>query len=211
MSNIITDAERVSELAGLPRSGDRIFILCSENEQFSADAVMALMQFSKAEIVKIPDRVPRLFYLGYFMGRSGLSPENTIILSHDAETKEAAEACGYGTKTGKAAPKTVSAKKPRRKRKAEPAETEADVFTDLKNKTAADSGSIPSAFVRAAEKYGVQKKEMEAVYAAVRDAAEYVSFEIQLQIHVMDRERSAEIYAAAKDHFDELKKAAGDV
>lgn len=188
---IITD---VASLESIPEGmkASKIMILCGDGESFAAQDVSKMLALS-AQMTPVPKGSSFAFAFGKIAGGLNGKPEDTIILSADPEVTRAAEAFGYSTVIAKQ--KRVT--RTRRKKKSEimpPPEAPVDE-------------KIPAKFSAILKDAGVTDADPGKILEAVRSAAEYVSYELQLRMKLLDKEKSAAVYAKTKDKFAELKEA----
>lgn len=73
------------------------------------------------------------------------------------------------------------------------------------SKTAARAKFQP-AFLKILKECTVSKEYAGSIAKAVQESAESISYELRLQLNVMDRAVSADIYAKTKDRYNELKE-----
>ena len=146
-----------------------------------------------AQMTPVPKGSSFAFAFGKIAGGLNGKPEDTVILSADPEVTKAAEAFGYSTVIAKQ--KRVT--RTRKKKKSEimpPPEASVDE-------------KIPAKFSAILKDAGVTDADPGKILEAVRSAAEYVSYELQLRMKLLDKEKSAAVYAKTKDKFAELKEA----
>jgi len=144
----------------------------------------------------IPKGASFAFAFGKIAGSMSAKPEDIVILSSDEGITTAAEAFGYGTSAGKAKPRSAKPKARGRK----PAEIMPPPETPVSEK-------IPAKFSAILKDAGVTDADPGKILEAVRSAPEYVSYELQLRLKLMDREKASSVYEKTKDRFNMLKAA----
>lgn len=205
---IITD---VASLENIPEGtkASKIMILCKDEESFSAQAVSKMLALS-TQMIPVPKGASFAFAFGKIaVGLNG-KPEDTIILSVDPEVAKAAEAFGYSTVIAKQKRVTRTRKKKKSEIMPPPEASVAEtILNDLIPPPEAPvDEKIPATFSAILKGAGVTDADPGKILEAVRSAAEYVSYELQLRMNLLDKEKAAAVYAKTKDKFAELKEAA---
>lgn len=198
---IITD---VASLESIPEGmkASKIMILCGDGESFAAQDVSKMLALS-AQMTPVPKGSSFAFAFGKIAGGLNGKPEDTIILSADPEVTRAAEAFGYST--------VIAKQKARKCRQSE------RLMTGTRKKKKSEimpppevpvDEKIPAKFSAILKDAGVTDVDPEKIREAVRCSQEYISYELQLRMKLLDKEKSAAVYAKTKDKFAELKEAA---
>lgn len=203
---IIADTESIKELIGAKPSG-RVIVLCRDGEQFTADAVQAMLSVH-AEMETIPDSASLSFAFGVIAGRTG-KPNDITILSNDGNIKSAAEAFGFSVK--------LPLQKPRGRAKAagqtvrkKAVKTGPSASTGSAAEKKAES-EIPDNFKVILSKANVDPADVKDVFTAIRKSANDLTYELQLRMTLLNKEKAADIYAKTSADYGKLKKIAGDM
>ena len=202
---IITD---VASLESIPEGmkASKIMILCGDGESFAAQDVSKMLALS-AQMTPVPKGSSFAFAFGKIAGGLNGKPEDTIILSADPEVTKAAEAFGYSTVIAKQ--KRVT--RTRKKKKSEiipPPVSDPEIKNEPGTEKTNESNPGFIAFIEILKDAGVTDVDPEKIREAVRCSQEYISYELQLRMKLLDKEKAAAVYAKTKDKFAELKKAA---
>lgn len=191
---IIADSGSLSKIPEGTKAS-KTMVLCGDGESFAAQEVTRMLALS-AQMTPIPKGASFAFAFGKIAGSMNAKPEDIVILSSDEGITTAAEAFGYGTSAGKAKPRSAKPKARGRK----PAEIMPPPETPVSEK-------IPAKFAAILKDAGVTDADPGKILEAVRSAAEYVSYELQLRLKLMDREKASSVYEKTKDRFNMLKAA----
>lgn len=68
------------------------------------------------------------------------------------------------------------------------------------------SAKLPAAFLKILKECLVSKEYAGSIAKAVQESAESISYELRLQLNVMDKAVSADIYSKTKDRYNEMKE-----
>lgn len=193
---ILTDTASLSKIPEGTKAS-KIMILCEDGESFAAQDVSKMLALS-AQMTPIPKSASSAFAFGKIAGSMSGKPEDIVVLTSDAEVSAAAEAFGYSTSIGKTKSRSVKPKAPRKK------------VTEIMTPPETPSGEkVPAKFAAILKNAGVTDADPEKILDAVKSSQEYVSYELQLRLKLMDGEKAADVYGKTKDKFAELKKASG--
>lgn len=212
---IITDTKSLHNILNL-KIPAKIQILCKENEAFPAEAVKTMLSL-KAEMVTIPENASYEFAFGIMAGK--LKPADTVVISDDPALTSSAAAFGLQTEVKQ--PKTRKMAKngtPTRKRR-KPATkiTEEEKPKDpvkfsmpepIEEEANGADRTVSPKFSALVRKLGVHAEDIPNVHMAVFHAAEYISYELQLRLRILDAEKAKTIYDQTKDRFSDLKALA---
>lgn len=197
---------------------DPIVLLAHAEEPIPAETVKALLECGSETYVTIlpkqADDMELAFAIGSLVGEHG-GQDNVSISLESTSVKEMLKRMGMGDclfvphkkTTGKR--KTTSAAKPRARKAdthAENAPVKEEAENTVKHTRATSSAKkLPASFAKALKAYGVDPSLTDKVACALRESAESISYELRLQLNLMDREAAADVYAKTKDHYQELK------
>ena len=198
---------------------DPIVLLAHAEELIPAETVKALLECGSETYVTIlpkqADDMELAFAIGSLVGEHG-GQGNVSISLESASVKEMLKRMGMGDclfvphkkTTGKR--KAASAAKPRAKKadthaENAPVKEEAEKSEVKRTRTTSGVKKLSASFTKALKAYGVDPSLAEKVTCALRESAESISYELRLQLNLMDREMSADVYAKTKDHNQELK------
>ena len=198
---------------------DPIVLLAHAEEPIPAETVKALLECGSETYVTIlpkqADDMELAFAIGSLVGEHG-GQDNVSISLESTSVKEMLKRMGMGDclfvphkkTTGKR--KTTSAAKPRAKKadtQAEnaPVKEEAEKLAVKRTQTTSSVKKLPASFTKALKAYGVDPSLADKVTCALRESAESISYELRLQLNLMDREAAADVYVKTKDHYQELK------
>lgn len=210
---IITDVSSVSKIPEGTKAS-KIMILCKDAESFSAQDVSMMLSLS-AKMTPVPKDSSFAFTFGKLAGGLSGKPEDIVILSSDPEVTAAAEAFGYSTAvTKQKARKCRQSERPmtsaKKKKNSEimPPVSQPEIKNEPRAKKTNESNPGFIAFIEILKDAGVTDTDPEKIWEAVRCSQEYISYELQLRMKLLDKEKAAAVYAKTKDKFSELKKAA---
>lgn len=193
---ILTDTASLSKIPEGTKAS-KIMILCEDGESFAAPDVSKMLALS-AQMTPIPKSTSSAFAFGKIAGGMSGKPEDIVVLTSDAEVSAAAEAFGYSTSIGKTKSRSVKPKAPRKK------------VTEIMPPPETPSGeNVPAKFTAILKNAGVADTDPGKILDAVKSSQEYVSYELQLRLKLMDGDKAADVYRKTKDKFAELKKASG--
>lgn len=211
---IITD---MASLEKIPEGtkASKIMILCGYGESFTAQDVSKMLALS-AQMTPVPEGASFAFAFGKIADSLNGKPEDTVILSADPEVTKAAEAFGYSTVIAKQKARKCRQSErlmtgTRKKKNSEimpPPVSQPEIKNEPKAKKTNESNPGFIAFIEILKDAGVTDADPEKIWEAVRCSQEYISYELQLRMKLLDKEKAAAVYAKTKDKFSELKKAA---
>ena len=222
----------ITQPNSLPTSGlekySLILLVAHAEEAISAETVKALFdcgtEVSVHVLTKQADDMELAFSIGALAGENG-GMDNVMISLNSATAKEMLKRMGMekalyspqkraSTKRKSAAKPAASditkdeIKKTRAKKSVENHTEKKDSVrsqTNEKKEGKNKSVRFSAAFMKILKSCAVDTAYADGIAKAVRESAESISYELRLQLNLMNREVSADIYAKTKDRYDELK------
>lgn len=184
----------------LPLNGftqyDSIVLLASAEEPIPTETTKALLEYGGEIYVTILHKqasdIKLAFSLGVLVGEFG--GENNVSISlENAVVKEMLKELGL-KKCLLAQHKNASGRK-----RTVPSATSA------KSERIKKTPAVPASFTTALRAQGIDPLLAEKVAAALRESAESTSYKLRLQLHLVNRALSTDVYAKTWYHYQELK------
>lgn len=212
----------ISQPNSLPTSGlqeySLIILLARVDEAISVETVKNLFEcgaeVSISMLTKQADDMELAFSIGTLVGENGGADNVTISLgsipAKDMLKRMGMEKSLFGTAKRSATTKRAAnrATKPKSNEMFATAAS-AELAQPAKEKTTTSRKSpaskLPASFLKILKECSIEKEYADGVAKAVQESAESISYELRLQLNIMDRAVSADIYSKTKGRYAELK------
>lgn len=215
----------ITQPNSLPASGlnlySLIILLARAEESIPVETVKNLFEcgaeISVSVLTKQADDMELAFSIGSLVGENG-GTDNVTISLESVSAKDMLKRMGMekalytAQKRSVSRKKTGSARATKTEQKAEASpipEKAPSAIKQIKGETSGSrkTGSVklPAAFSKILKECSISKEYAASVAKAVQDSAESISYELRLQLNIMNRDESADVYAKTKDRYDEMK------